>query len=159
MQIAADKVVHIHYTLKTDEGTVVDSSEGNDPLGYVHGNGNIIPGLEKALDGRTQGEKFQVSIPPEEGYGPRDDGLLQAVPKSAFEGLGDLKPGMQFQAQTDQGPRLVTIAAVAPDAVTVDGNHPLAGQTLNFDIEVAAVRDASKAELEEGAIDPANGAA
>jgi len=153
MQIAQDKVVKIHYTLKTDEGQVLDSSEGNEPLAYVHGNGNIIPGLERALDGRTEGDKFQVAIPPEEGYGDRDDSLLQAVPKGAFEGLGELQPGMQFQAETNQGPRLVTIAAVAEDSVTVDGNHPLAGQTLNFDIEVAGVREATAAEIEAGEVE------
>ncbi len=152
MQIAQDTVVHIHYTLKSDAGQVLDSSEGNEPLSYLHGNSNIIPGLEKALDGRSQGDSFEVSIPPDEAYGPRDESLLQAVPKTAFQGLGDLQPGMQFQAQTDQGPRIVTIAAVAEESVTVDGNHPLAGQTLNFAIEVAAVREATTEELSQGQV-------
>ncbi len=152
MQIEQDTVVHIHYTLKSDAGQVLDSSEGNAPLGYLHGNSNIIPGLEKALDGRSEGDSFEVSIPPEDAYGPRDESLLQAVPKSAFEGLGEIQPGMQFQAQTDQGPRIVTIAEVAEESVTVDGNHPLAGQTLNFAVEVAGVREATSEELAQGQV-------
>jgi FKBP-type peptidyl-prolyl cis-trans isomerase SlyD len=159
MQIAQDTVVHFHYTLTSEAGQVLDSSEGNEPLGYLHGNGNIIPGLEKALDGRSLGEKFEVSIPPAEAYGEHDQSLLQAVPKSAFQGLGELQPGMQFQAQTDQGPRIVTIAAVAEDSVTVDGNHPLAGQTLNFAIEVAGIREATATELEHGHVHGVDGSA
>jgi len=152
MEVAANRVVHIHYTLKTDQGQVVDSSEGDSPLGYVHGNGNIIPGLEKALDGRDEGEQFEVSLSPEEGYGARNEGLVQSVPRSAFEGLGELQPGMQFQAQTNEGPRVVTIAQVGDEAVTVDGNHPLAGQTLNFEIKIDQVREATSAELDEGKV-------
>ncbi len=152
MQVAANRVVHIHYTLKTDEGQVVDSSEGNAPLGYVHGSGSIIPGLEKALDGRNAGDRFEVSLTPEEGYGPRHEGLVQSVPLSAFEGLGELQPGMQFQAQTNEGPRVVTIAQVGDESVTVDGNHPLAGQNLNFEIEVDGVREASQEERNDGQV-------
>jgi len=150
MKIAHEKVVSIHYTLKNKEGTVLDSSSGSEPLAYLHGFGNIIPGLENALEGKEKGEKLSVSVEPEQGYGARDEQLVQAVPRSAFKGVDDLAPGMQFQAQGPQGTRLVVVMQVAQDVVTVDANHPLAGQTLHFDVEVSEVRDATAEELEHG---------
>jgi len=150
MKIAHEKVVSIHYTLKNKEGTVLDSSSGSEPLAYLHGFGNIIPGLENALEGKEKGEKLSVSVEPEQGYGARDEQLVQAVPRSAFKGVDDLAPGMQFQAQGPQGTRLVVVTQVAQDVVTVDANHPLAGQTLHFDVEVSEVRDATAEELEHG---------
>jgi FKBP-type peptidyl-prolyl cis-trans isomerase SlyD len=150
MKIAHEKVVSIHYTLKNNEGTVLDSSSGSDPLAYLHGFGNIIPGLENALEGKETGEKLAVTVEPEQGYGARDEQLVQAVPRSAFKGVDDLAPGMQFQAQGPQGARLVVVTQVAQDVVTVDANHPLAGQTLHFDVEVSEVRDATAEELEHG---------
>jgi FKBP-type peptidyl-prolyl cis-trans isomerase SlyD len=150
MKIAHEKVVSIHYTLKNKEGTVLDSSSGSDPLAYLHGFGNIIPGLENALEGKEKGEKLAVTVEPEQGYGARDEQLVQAVPRSAFKGVDDLAPGMQFQAQGPQGARLVVVTQVAQDVVTVDANHPLAGQTLHFDVEVSEVRDATAEELEHG---------
>lgn len=150
MKIAHEKVVSIHYTLTSSDGTVLDSSSGSHPLAYLHGFGNIIPGLESALEGKVTGDKLSVTVEPEQGYGSRDEGLVQAVPRSAFQGVQDIAPGMQFQAQGPQGTRLVVVTQVAEDVVTVDANHPLAGQTLHFDVEVSEVRDATAEELEHG---------
>jgi FKBP-type peptidyl-prolyl cis-trans isomerase SlyD len=150
MLIAQDKVVLIHYTLTNDDGKVLDSSSGREPLAYLHGKGNIISGLESALDGKQAGDKLNVRVEPAEGYGVRDDALVQQVPRRQFGGA-NLKPGMQFHAQTSQGhARVVTVTRVVGDMVTVDGNHPLAGEALNFDVEVAEVRDATQEELEHG---------
>lgn len=150
MQIAINKVVNIHYTLTNDAGEVLDSSRGQSPLAYIHGLGNIIPGLENALEGRVAGDKFKIRIAPEDAYGARNDELVQAVPRSAFEGIDEIRPGMQFQAQSPEGVQLVTVVEVIGDQVVLDGNHPMAGVTLNFDVEVADVRDATPEELDHG---------
>lgn len=150
MQITARKVVHFHYTLTNDEGEVLDSSEDHEPLAYIHGMGNIIPGLENALAGREIGDRFQVTIPPEEGYGLRDDELVQAVPRSAFQGVSQIEPGMQFHAESAEGMQLVTVVEVLGDEIILDGNHPMAGMTLNFDVEVTEIRDASPEEIDHG---------
>ena len=151
MNIAQDKVVLIHYTLTNDKGEVLDSSSGGDPLAYLHGKGNIIPGLEKALEGKQAGDKLDVKVAPAEGYGERDDQLVQQVPRRAFSGVQNVQPGMQFHAQTSQGQtRVVTVTRVQGDMVTVDGNHPLAGENLHFEVEVTDVREASAEELEHG---------
>ncbi len=150
MQIANDKVVLIHYTLTDDEGKVLDSSEGQEPLAYLHGHGNIIPGLESALTGRSAGEKLSVTVAPIDGYGERDNDMVQSVPKSAFQGVDEILPGMQFQAQSPEGMQLVTVLDVDGDEVILDGNHPMAGLTLNFAVEITEVRDASREELEHG---------
>jgi FKBP-type peptidyl-prolyl cis-trans isomerase SlyD len=151
MIVAQDKVVLIHYTLTNDTGAVIDSSSGGDPLAYIHGQGNIIPGLEKALEGRQTGDKVSVKVDPAEGYGVRDDALIQSVPRRSFGGVAKIEPGMQFHAQTSQGhTRVVTVTAIKGDMVTVDGNHPLAGENLNFNVEIAEVRDATAEEMEHG---------
>jgi FKBP-type peptidyl-prolyl cis-trans isomerase SlyD len=150
MQISNHKVVMIHYTLTNDEGEQLDSSRGQKTLAYIHGFGNIIPGLENALTGRAVGERFTVSIAPEDGYGARDNDMVQSVPRSAFEGVDDILPGMQFHAQSPEGMQLVTIIDVDGDEVILDGNHPMAGITLHFDVEVAGIRDASPEELDHG---------
>lgn len=150
MQIAQDSVVAFHYTLTNDAGEVLDSSEGREPLTYLHGAGNIIPGLEKELEGRQNGDKLQVAVSPEEGYGETQPSLVQEVPRDAFQGVESVEPGMQFQAQTQGGPLMVTVTNVEGDTVTVDGNHPLAGQKLNFDVEIAEVREATPEEKEHG---------
>ncbi|AJY51589.1 MULTISPECIES: peptidylprolyl isomerase [Halomonadaceae] len=150
MQIAQNSVVAFHYTLTNDAGEVLDSSEGREPLTYLHGAGNIIPGLEKELEGRAAGEKLNVSVSPEEGYGELQEQLMQEVPRDAFQGVESIEPGMQFQAQTQGGPLMVTVKKVEGDTVVVDGNHPLAGQQLNFDVEIAEVREASSEEVEHG---------
>ncbi|MDX1804511.1 MAG: peptidylprolyl isomerase [Alcanivorax sp.] len=152
MQISDNKVVSFHYTLTNNAGETIDSSlQRGEPLAYLHGHGNIVPGLEKALTGKAAGDKMDVTVTPEEGYGERHEQLIQQVPTSAFEGAdGELQPGMQFQAQTEAGPRIFTITAVEGDQVTVDGNHPLAGETLNFAVEITEVRDATDEEQEHG---------
>lgn len=151
MQIAENSVVLMHYTLTNSAGEKLDCSrDRGEPLGYLHGHGNIIPGLEKELTGKQTGDKLVVTVQPEEGYGERHDGLIQDVPREAFQGVDDLQPGMQFQASTEMGPRMFTITAVDGDTITVDGNHPLAGEVLQFDVEITDVRAASAEELEHG---------
>lgn len=150
MQIAKNIAVQIHYTLKNDAGEVLDSSEGAEPLAYLQGNGNLIPGLEKALEGKRVGDAVNVSIQPADGYGVRDESLIQNVPRSAFEGIPKIEVGMQFQADSNHGPRTVTVTKVADDTVTVDGNHPLADQTLHFAVQIVDVREPSKEELSHG---------
>ncbi len=150
MQIAKNAVVAIDYTLRDTDGEVLDASPEGQPLQYLHGAGNIIPGLEKALEGKAAGDDVDVSIPPADAYGERDERLQQDVPKSMFEGVEQIEAGMRFQAQTQSGPQVVTVAAVTGDQVTVDANHPLAGQTLNFKVKVSDVRAASDEEIEHG---------
>jgi FKBP-type peptidyl-prolyl cis-trans isomerase SlyD len=150
MQIAQDSVVNIQYTLRNSSGEVLDSSSDREPLVYIHGNGNLVPGVEKALQGRKAGDKLSFEVAPADGYGVRDDSLVQDVPRSAFEGVTELRAGMQFQADSNHGPRTVLVTQVGPETVTVDGNHPLAGQTLHFDVEVTQVRAATEEELEHG---------
>jgi FKBP-type peptidyl-prolyl cis-trans isomerase SlyD len=150
VEIAADRVVLIHYTLKDDNGAIIDSSAGGEPLAYIQGHGNLVAGLEKALEGKQDGSTVAVSVPPADGYGKYDAALIQRVPKRSMQGSGEIKKGMQFQARTNDGMRLFTVTAVVGDMVTLDGNHPLADKTLHFDVEVVSVRDATSEELEHG---------
>jgi FKBP-type peptidyl-prolyl cis-trans isomerase SlyD len=150
VEIAADRVVLIHYTLKDDNGAIIDSSAGGEPLAYIQGHGNLVAGLEKALEGKQDGNTVAVSVPPADGYGKYDAALIQRVPKRSIQGSGEIKKGMQFQARTNDGMRLFTVTAVVGDMVTLDGNHPLADKTLHFDVEVVSVRDATSEELEHG---------
>jgi FKBP-type peptidyl-prolyl cis-trans isomerase SlyD len=150
MQIIKKSVVMIDYTLTDDAGAVVDTSEGREPLSYIQGSGNIIPGLESALEGKSAGDSLRVSIPPEEGYGVRQDSLMAQVPRDRFESAGELTVGMQFQTQAESGIQVVTVVEVDDDTVTVDANHPLAGSALNFEVSVVGVRDATPEELEHG---------
>lgn len=149
MLIAKNTVVTIDYTLTDDAGTVIDSSSGQAPLAYLHGVGNLIPGLESALEGQAAGAALQVRVEPEHGYGVRDERLVQAVPREAFEG-GEIEVGMRFRARTDDGEMVFTVMEVGRDKVTVDGNHPLAGVPLNFAVTVVGVRDATTEELSHG---------
>jgi FKBP-type peptidyl-prolyl cis-trans isomerase SlyD len=146
MKISKDKVAAIHYTLKDNSGKVIDSSAGKDPLYYLHGAGNLIPGMEEGLEGKTKGEKLVLKVSPEKGYGVKDENLTQKVPRSAF-GDQKVEKGMQFQ--TNQG-GVVTVTAVNLDSITVDANHPLAGVELNFDVEILEVREATADELAHG---------
>jgi FKBP-type peptidyl-prolyl cis-trans isomerase SlyD len=150
MQIAKHKVVTIDYTLTDTEGNVLDTSSGAEPLAYLHGVGGLIPGLEQALEGRATGETFAVDIPANQAYGERDEALVQSVSRQQFVGVPDLAVGMQFEADTQMGPRVVTIVDIQGDSVMVDGNHELAGMPLHFDIVVAGVRDATSDELRHG---------
>lgn len=158
MQIAKDKVVEIDYTLTGDNGQVLDSSQGREPLAYLHGAGNIIPGLESALEGKNPGDQLNVQVPPDQAYGNRDERMVQAVPRNSFQGIQQIEPGMQFQANTPGGPRVITVVGVEGDQVTVDANHPLAGQTLNFDVKVVGIRDATDEERTHGHAHGAGGA-
>ena len=150
--MAQPRVVTIHYTLTNEQGEELDSSrvEGREPLTYLEGAQNIINGLESALTEKNAGDQVKVTVAPAEGYGEKNEELIQPVPRTAFEGVDTIEPGMQFQAQTEAGQRVFTITAVEGDEVTVDGNHPLAGETLNFAVEVTDVREASDEEKEHG---------
>ncbi len=149
MQIAERSFVTIHYTLTDAKGEVLDSSEGPDggePLSYVHGRGMIVPGLEEALAGKGEGDRVKVTVAPEGGYGPRREALVQKVARSEFPD-GDLEVGMRFRSHGPGGAHIVTVAAIEDDLVTLDGNHPLAGATLNFDVQVVSVREATEQDL------------
>jgi FKBP-type peptidyl-prolyl cis-trans isomerase SlyD len=150
MQIANDTAVWLQYTLRNDAGEILDASEDNEPLVYIHGQGDIVPGLEKALDGKAAGNKFKVSVSPEEGYGVRTNDKVQTVPRSAFEDDAEIEPGTQFQAEGPDGVSIVTVVEVSAEEVTIDANHPLAGENLHFEIEVVKVRSATAEELEHG---------
>ena len=144
-------VVSIHYKLTDDNGNVIDSSEGKDPLNYLHGANNIIPGLEKALVGKTQGAKLQVKVDPAEGYGVVRPELVTEVEKSLFEGVESLEVGMIFQAQAPDGSnQQIVVKKVEGEKVTIDANHPLAGVNLNFNVEIVGVREATPEELDHG---------
>ena len=150
MQVAKDKVISIDYTLTDAQGTELDTSRGRGPFAYIHGTGNIIPGLEAALEGKTAGDQVNAVIPPEKGYGARDEGLVQELARSQFDTEDEIQVGMQFHAMSESGPRVVTVVGVNADNVTIDGNHPLAGVTLHFDVTVKEIRDATSEELSHG---------
>ena len=153
MQVIKDAVASIHYTLKNDEGMVLDTSEGRDPLPYLHGAGNIVPGLEAALEGKTAGEEVQVRIEPAEAYGEKNDQMIQTIPREHMPEGVELQVGMQLQAQTPDGQaQVVTIVALTNTDVTLDGNHPLAGVALNFAVEIVDVRKATQAEISSGQV-------
>jgi FKBP-type peptidyl-prolyl cis-trans isomerase SlyD len=146
MTISKDTVVSIHYTLRDDNGNILDSSSGKDPLNYIHGNGNLIIGMEEGLEGKSTGDQFDLQIVPEKGYGIKNEKLIQQVPVKAF-GTQKVDLGMQFKTERGQ---MVTVIKVDKESVTVDGNHPLAGVSLNFEVEVINIRQATKDELEHG---------
>ena len=150
MKVANKTVVVIDYTLTDNDGEVIDTSEGAGPLAYLHGAGNIVEGLEDALMGKEAGDAVKASVEPAKGYGDRHEDMQQDVPKELFGGVENIEVGMQFQSETDQGPVLVTVIEISEEMVTVDGNHPLAGVHLNFDVSIREVREASEEELEHG---------
>jgi FKBP-type peptidyl-prolyl cis-trans isomerase SlyD len=157
LQITKNTVAILDYELKTDEGKVLDTSEGSGPLSYIHGHGNLIPGLEDELEGKAGGDAFQVRVPPEKGYGPRKEEMVQQVERARFPADADIQAGMQFQAQTEHGAHIVTVVEVEKENVTIDVNHPLAGVALNFDVKVLEVRDATEEELAHGHVHGAGG--
>ena len=144
-------VVLLHYTLKNDEGEVLDSSADADPLPYLHGASNIVPGLENALTGKALGEKLEVRVSPEEGYGLRDPDRVVKAPRDAFPPDAEVSVGEQFVMQTEDGhPVPVWVIEASDDEVTLDANHPLAGKALNFAIEITGIRDATDEEKAHG---------
>jgi len=150
MTISHHKVVTIDYTLKNAQGEVLDSSEGEEPLVYLHGAENIVVGLERELEGKAVGDSLNTIVSPEDGYGVRNEELVAAVPREMFESDMEIEVGMNFQAETDQGVQVVNIVATNDEEVTVDGNHPLADEALHFDVTVRAIREATAEELEHG---------
>lgn len=150
MKILNECVASFHYTLKNDDGEIIDSSNGGEPLAYLHGAHNIVIGLEKELEGKSVGDKLSVSVAPAEGYGEREDNLIQPIPRSMFQGVENIEVGMQFHAQTEMGNQVVSVTKVEEDTITVDGNHALAGETLHFDVEIMDIREATKEELDHG---------
>ncbi len=150
MTIAEKNVVLMEYTVKDDEGNIIDTSVGHEPLAFIVGLGNIIPGLERQFIGKSKGDAFKATISPADGYGEYDPTLVEAVPRAQFAGVKGLEVGMQLQAQTDDGIEVVTVAKITDSEVTVDANHPLAGKTLHFDVKVVDVRNPTAEELAHG---------
>jgi len=151
MKIAPNLVATIQYTLKDDKGTLIESSVGGEPLAYIHGVGNLIPGLEDKLEGKVKGDKLNVTVKPDDAYGERDETLIEIVEKAEFDDGEEITEGKEFQYDDEDGNIFhVRIVKIDGDKVTVDGNHPLAGKTLNFDVEVLGVRAATDDELEHG---------
>ncbi|HEY6484603.1 MAG TPA: peptidylprolyl isomerase [Steroidobacteraceae bacterium] len=150
MSIKKDSVVTLHYTLKDDDGALIDHSTEGEPLAYLHGYGNLVAGLERALEGKHSGDKLSVNIAPREGYGEYSKALVQKIPRRTLKGISKVTVGMRLQAQTEQGPKAVTVTNVTGDLVTIDANHPLAGRNLHFDVEIKDVRDATAEELAHG---------
>lgn len=149
-KIAANKVVTISYTLRDDDGETIDSSDEGAPLVYLHGASNIVPGLEEELEGSTQGDSIKAVIPPEKGYGPRI-GTAQEVPRKLFPEDAELVAGMQVVAHDDDGRQIpFFITGIGEETVTVDPNHPLAGETLHFDVTIESLRDATEEEVAHG---------
>ncbi len=147
--VGRDKVISIEYTLRDDGGEILDTSDGAEPLVYLHGHGNIVPGLETALEGKLEGHAAKVSVPPEEGYGVSDPELIFTEPRASF----DFEPevGQMLEASDEDGDTYeYAVTAVTPEGVTLDGNHPLAGMTLHFDVKVVGIRDATAEELSHG---------
>jgi FKBP-type peptidyl-prolyl cis-trans isomerase SlyD len=150
MNVTSDAVVSINYTLTDDDGTIIDSNEGRPALVYLHGHDNIIPGLEKGLEGAAVGDKRKVDVPPAEGYGDMDPERIFELPKEEFPEEMPLEEGMEFCAETAAGDMTIMVTEVRDDTVVVDANHPLAGMTLHFDVEVLDVRQGSQEELRLG---------
>lgn len=150
MKIEKNKVVKIHYRLSNQQGELLESSFEMQPMEYIHGAQNIIPGLEKALESKALNDVMDVNVKAEDAYGPYHEGLRQEVPLSAFGEIEDIVPGMRFIAETEMGQRPVQITEVKDETVIVDGNHPLAGQDLSFHVEVVDIRDATEEEIAHG---------
>ncbi|HIF47916.1 peptidylprolyl isomerase [Candidatus Thioglobus sp.] len=157
MTVKKDAVVEMHYTLKNDAGEVVDSSKGQDPMPFIQGRGNIIPGLEKELEGMKAGDTCDVSVKPEDGYGVHHAEGIQEIPKEALQGIENIEIGMELQSQDEQGnPFIVRVEEIKDDVVIINANHPLAGQTLHFNVSIESVREATADELEHGHVHSAS---
>ncbi len=150
MIISDGCIASFHYTLTNNDGQTLDSSESEGPLVYLHGAANIVPGLEKELAGKKVGDTLTVTVPSAEAYGPRDDNMLEEMSASMFSGVEKIEVGMEFHAETENGLQVVSVAAVDGDKVTIDGNHPLAGVDLTFDVEITGIREATEEEKTHG---------
>ncbi len=159
MQIENDRVVRFHYVLRDGTGKALENSVGGEPMAYLHGRGNLIPGLERQLAGRAAGERVTAVVPPEEGYGLRNDAAVQRIPMKAVmdRGAGKLKPGQLIHVSTEHGPRPVRVVKAGMFMVDVDSNHPLAGETLTFEVEIVEVREATEEERAHGHVHGAGG--
>ena len=156
MIIEKDKVVLVNYQLKNKEGVLLSATGEEGPLGYIHGIGMMIPGFESALDGKSSGEQLEFTVSPTDGYGDRDDQLVQSMPKSNFDNTEHLEVGAQFEITAPDGVALATILSIDEDTVQFDLNHPLAGIVLHFSVEVKLVRDATSDELAKGYVQGAD---
>lgn len=150
MSISTNSVVQFHYTLKDENGEQIETTSGKDPMAYLHGHNNIIPGLEKAMEGHVVGDTFSVTVKPEEGYGARKDNPLQRIPIKHLRGAKKWKPGMVAWVETEQGQRQVTVVKVGKFNADCDLNHPLAGKVLTFDVEIVELREATAEEKSHG---------
>jgi FKBP-type peptidyl-prolyl cis-trans isomerase SlyD len=158
MQVAQDKVVSIDYTLTGPDGQVLDTSQNRGPLTYLQGGGNIVPGLERQLEGKNVGDELKVTVPAADAYGERDERLVQPVPRDAFKDIEKIEPGMRFQASDPGGAQgVVTVVNVEPHQVTIDANHPMAGVPLTFDVKVVDVREPTEEERAHGHAHGADG--
>ena len=159
MKVEKNKVVTIQYTLKDEKGSVLDSTEKGNPFLYIQGHQNIIPGLESELEGKGKGDVFNVTISPKDGYGETNPNLVQEIPKDQFPEPSEIQEGMQFQADTPVGPMILTVLEILESAIKVDGNHPLAGKDLHFEVKVVDVRDATPEEIDHGHVQGLDGEA
>jgi FKBP-type peptidyl-prolyl cis-trans isomerase SlyD len=150
MKIAKNNVVVMHYAVSDSEGTLIDSSYEDKPMEIIQGTGYLIPGLDDALIDHEAGDKFEVAVACEDAYGERHDDYVQTVPREVLAGVEDLSLGTQLRATTDDGEQTVIVIDVQDDVITVDGNHPLSGLDLSFDVEIIEVREATADELEHG---------
>jgi len=150
MNVAKDSVVSFFYTLKNDGGEVLDTNEQGEALSYIHGTGAIVPGLENAMEGKTSGDAFAAVVIPSEGYGDYDDSLIFSVPMENFKDPGKVEVGMSVEVQSQEGTRILQIKKIEDTTVFLDGNHPLAGETLHFDISISDIREATEEELNHG---------
>lgn len=152
MKISKNKIASLGYTLKNDDGQVLDQADKDNPFLYMHGTGGIIKGLENALENKTVEDNFNLIVAPEDAYGERDTNLTEAVPRTMFEGVPEteLVAGAQFHAQTAQGTQIISIASVEGDTINIDANHPLAGETLHFEVDILDIRDATEDEITHG---------
>lgn len=157
MQVAKHAVVTITYTLTAPDGEVLDTCEGAEPLAYVHGTGSLVPGLESALEGKKKGDRFEVSVAPEQGYGERDESMVQVIERKKLPPGLELEVGTQLQARGQDGDLIVTVVKLEGERVTLDGNHPLAGMQLQFVGEIRDVRSATQTELAHGHVHGAGG--
>ena len=158
MKIERGRVVRMHYTLRDENGATIESSGRTEPLAYLHGYGQLVPGLEMALDGCAPGLRTTVTVGPQDAYGEKDPNAVIRSPRQDFpEGL-ELRPGVEVQAETPDGPITFKVVAVEADDAVLDANHPLAGMTLTFDVEIVDVREASAEEISHGHVHGAGGA-